>query len=201
VLGALTPLRPYYQRSKFARQLRDLQQRYQAAVDAKDEDAASFALGQLEELAKGTESPLERAERFVHPWVAVVVLPVFALANSGVMLSWDALRNSLYSPVVAGIVVGLVLGKFAGIFLFAWTAARLGWAALPDGITWRHMAGMSFVAGIGFTVSLFIAALSFTDKSTVSEAKIGILLASLISAVGGYLVLRFFSSRNLRNTV
>jgi NhaA family Na+:H+ antiporter len=134
----------------------------------------------------------------VHFWSSFVVLPLFALANAGVLLSWDTLRAAVNSPVLHGILVGLVAGKLIGIFGFSWLATRLGIAVLPSGLRWAHIAGMGLVAGIGFTVSLFITELAFENPLVINEAKIGILMASIASGIIGYVFLRLLSGRSMR---
>lgn len=150
-------------------------------------------LGRIEELARQTESPLERLERMVHPWASYLVLPVFALLNAGVALSGEFMRQAFNSPVTLGVTLGLIVGKAAGVTGFAWLAVRLGWAVLPGGVAWRHIVGAGLIGGVGFTVALFITGLAFTDKALIEEAKVGVLCASLIAALGGYLFLRLVS--------
>jgi NhaA family Na+:H+ antiporter len=126
------------------------------------------------------ESPLERLETSLHPWVAFAVMPLFALANAGVHIEPPA----LLTPVALAVAAGLVLGKPLGIVGFSWLAVRLGMARLPDGINWRVLAGAGCLAGIGFTMSVFIASLAL-EGELLYEAKIGILAASAVSAVLG----------------
>src|SRR5215212_1711246 len=116
-------------------------------------------------------------------------MPVFALANAGVPLG-GGLGEALTSPVSLGIVAGLVLGKQLGVTLFAWLTVRSGVSELPRGIGWRHVYGAGWLAGIGFTMSLFISDLAFPDSSLVEVAKLGILAASLIAGVVGWTILR-----------
>jgi Na+:H+ antiporter, NhaA family len=116
-------------------------------------------------------------------------MPIFALANAGVPLGGDIV-GALASPVTLGIVLGLVVGKQLGISLFAWLAVRSGVAELPEGISWLHVYGAGWLAGIGFTMSLFITDLAFSEDSLVENAKLGILGASLIAGVVGWMILR-----------
>lgn len=133
---------------------------------------------------------VERWQYLLHPVSAYVVLPVFALANAGVDLRGGVLGDALSSRVGIGVAVGLVLGKPLGILLASVLAVRLGVARLPAGARWAHVAGVGAVAGIGFTVSLFIAGLSFPDAALMTdEAKVGILVASLLAAAIGALCL------------
>ena len=116
-------------------------------------------------------------------------MPLFALANAGVSLG-GSLAEALTSPVALGIVAGLVVGKQLGITLFAWLAVKSGLSELPGGITWRHVYGAGWLAGIGFTMSLFITDLAFSNSALVNTAKLGILAASLIAGVVGWTILR-----------
>jgi NhaA family Na+:H+ antiporter len=118
-----------------------------------------------------------------------LIMPLFALGNAGVVLGGD-LAATLLNPVSLGIVAGLVVGKQLGITLFAWLAVKSGLSGLPEGITWRQVYGVGWLAGIGFTMSLFIADLAFTDSSFVDTAKLSILAASLIAGLVGWTILR-----------
>jgi Na+:H+ antiporter, NhaA family len=132
----------------------------------------------------------ERLEHVLHPWTGFVVLPVFALANAGVVLSLDDLADSFASRVTLGIILGLVLGKIVGITGATLLARRAGLGALPAGVSTRQLVAVSAVAGIGFTVSLFVTSLAFTSSALVAEAKIGILAASILAAFVAFVVLR-----------
>jgi NhaA family Na+:H+ antiporter len=138
---------------------------------------------------------VERIQSRLHPFSAYVVLPVFALANAGVNLRGGVLAEAATSVVALGIGAGLVIGKPVGIVLAAFIAVRTGMARLPDRTNWAMVTGVGSVAGIGFTVSLFIAGLSFPGNQLLTdEAKVGILFASALSAVIGALLLVFFST-------
>jgi NhaA family Na+:H+ antiporter len=139
----------------------------------------------------GENSPLNRLEHALAPWVAYLILPLFGFANAGVALGLGALGLTL--PLA--VALGLFLGKQAGIFSAIWLCDRLGFAARPAGCGWRHIYGLSLLCGIGFTMSLFIGALAFAGRPELAEqAKAGILLGSLISALAGYFVLRIPAS-------
>ncbi len=118
--------------------------------------------------------------------VAYGVMPIFALANAGVQFG----GGDIGDPVSLGIIAGLVLGKQLGVTFFTWLNVRLGLASLPSGVTWRHIYGVGWVSGIGFTMSLFISGLAFGPSELLSTAKVGILAASVIAGVGGWLILR-----------
>lgn len=141
------------------------------------------------------EAPLQRIEHSLHPWVIYFIMPVFALSNAGIILSSN-LPEIVSHPVSAGIIFGLVLGKVLGITLFSWIGCKMGVASLPKGITFTHITGVAFLAGIGFTMSLFIAGLAFSDPEYVGASKIGILLGSLLSGIAGYVILRIFLTGN-----
>jgi Na+:H+ antiporter, NhaA family len=147
------------------------------------------ALHALNHAAYKLEPPLHELEHALNPWVVFAIMPIFALANAGVQLG-GGIADALTSPVAFGIVAGLVLGKQLGITLFAWLAVKSGVSELPRGVGWRHVYGAGWLAGIGFTMSLFISDLGFSDASLVDEAKLGILAASLIAGVVGWTILR-----------
>ena len=132
--------------------------------------------------------PLITLEHALAPWVLLAVVPIFALANAGVALG-GAGGPSLGGPVVLGIVAGLVLGKPLGVLGMAWLAMRLGWAERPADVTWTHLAAAGMLTGIGFTMSLFIGQLAFGPGPLLESAKLGVLAASALSAVGAGAVL------------
>jgi len=130
-------------------------------------------------------------EEYFHPILVWMVLPLFAFFNAGVQFS-GRFFDALFHPVSLGIILGLVVGKQIGITFFAWLAVRSGQATLPEGVSWRLVYGTSWLAGIGFTMSLFIASMAFADPILVSIAKVGILVGSLICGIVGYLLLRLW---------
>ncbi|MGA0237279.1 MAG: Na+/H+ antiporter NhaA [Acidimicrobiales bacterium] len=134
-------------------------------------------------------SVADRLEDLLHPFSSFLIVPVFALANAGIEISGDSIRGAVTSDVTIGVVVGLVLGKLVGVSVFTWAAVRTGVSSLPRGATMTHVVGLAAIAGIGFTVSLFITNLAFEDASLIEEAKLGILAASLLAAIVGVLVL------------
>lgn len=146
------------------------------------------------------ESPLDRMESSLHPLVSFLIMPLFALTNAGVSLRGFQARSMLH-PAFAGVALGLVLGKPLGITLFSWMAVRLRWAEMPHGVTWKHLHAASWVAGIGFTVSIFIAGLAFGGGQPYTEARIAILLASCSAAVLGSALLTLASRSGAANTL
>ena len=148
------------------------------------------AIYALEEACGDAETPLARLEHALHKPVAFLIVPVFALANAGVEVS-AGFGAVVASPLTLGIVLGLVVGKPIGITALAWLAVRSGLAALPDGVGWKQVMGISALCGIGFTMSIFIATLAFPgDPDLLDAAKLGILLGSLVAGVVGWVALR-----------
>ncbi len=191
ILAMLTPSRPYYTDEDFDATLERLRMEYTLARADGDHDRMQQALAQIEDLTAGMESPLDRLEHRLAPWTAFLIVPIFALANAGVAVSGEMLREAFSSPVTLGVAAGLVLGKPIGIFLTSWLCVRLGFAQLPANTSFRQILGAGMIAGIGFTVALFIAGLSFDNPAHLDEAKVGILSASLLAGLlgTGYLLL------------
>jgi len=129
-----------------------------------------------------------RLEHALIPWNRYLIMPAFALANAGAALGGGAAR-SVVAPVSLGVICGLVIGKPIGIVLFSWLATRTRLAAMLDGIGWRQIVGVGMLGGIGFTMSLFIANLAFGDGTALETAKVGILAASVTSAIAGVVIL------------
>ena len=154
------------------------------------------SLQALEAATERVETPLQRIERSLHPWVIFAIMPLFALANAGVPLG-EGLSKTLIHPVSLGIIAGLVVGKQVGVVLFAWLAVKSGLAEMPAEVSWSQIYGVSWLAGIGFTLSLFIADLAFPGDPLLDVAKVGILAASLTAGITGFLILRVVSSSRL----
>jgi len=140
--------------------------------------------------ARGTVSTVERLEHDLHPLTAFLVVPVFALANAGVTVHAAALTEPGAPAVFAGLVAGRIVGKPVGILLAVWLAVRLGLGAVPSGAGMRHLAGVATVAGIGFTVPLFVADLAFPGGEFEAAVKLGLLAASVVAGLAGVLILR-----------
>jgi NhaA family Na+:H+ antiporter len=148
-------------------------------------------------LARESVSVVSWLEHLLHPWTSFVIVPLFALANAGVPLSSSALSAAASSPIAYGVLLGLVVGKVVGISAFSWLAVRLRVGLLPDGVRWSGIVGVGLIAGIGFTVSIFVTGLAFDDVALQDEAKIAILFAAVIASVAGaFVVMR--SARSSR---
>jgi NhaA family Na+:H+ antiporter len=137
----------------------------------------------VEDVLARAHSPLHDIEHSLAPYVAFGIMPVFAFCNAGVALGGDA--AALIGPVSLGAALGLLLGKPIGVAGFAWLAVRTGLTRLPEGASWSGLIGVGLLAGIGFTMSLFIASLAFPDPAMLSQAKMGVLCASVIAALVG----------------
>jgi len=147
-------------------------------------------------LSEDVQSPLHRFEHSLQPYVAFLIMPIFALANAGVQLQSN-LFASLLTPVALGIGLGLIIGKQAGILLTTWIAVKANIAALPKGVTWKMVYGTSWLCAIGFTMALFIANLAFNEAHILDIAKISILTTSAVSGVIGYLLLKMSSKSSI----
>ena len=192
LLALMVPARRELDAPTFARKVRDLLHVFGRDVQPGRREPTSDqrdAIHSLEVACERVETPLARMEHTLHPWVAFAIVPLFALANAGVVLG-DNLAAALTDTVTLGIVLGLTVGKAVGVTAFAWMAIKVGWAALPEGVTWRHIVGVACLCGIGFTMSLFIGSLAFGEGDLLNRAKTGILLASLLSGLAGWLLLR-----------
>ncbi len=180
-LGLLTPARPLQseaQSREFAAWLRDKPEVFPADIRF-----ASFHMRESISLA-------ERLESAIHPITSFIIIPIFALANAGVELSGESLRDAATSRITLGVVLGLVVGKTVGVTLFSLAATRTGLATMPRGMGTRQLLGLSMIAGIGFTVSLFVTGLAgFETQLEIDDAKIGILFASAVAATAGLLIL------------
>ena len=171
----------------------NLPQEWRSEPDARRQ----ATINTLEVVSERMRSPAQRLERDLNPWTTYLILPLFALANAGVALSARASDGaappSLLNPVALGILCGLVLGKPLGVSLFSWLAVRLGLAELPSGVGWPQMLSASWLAGIGFTISLFINNAAFGGSALQTTAKLAILASALLAAALGWGFLRLTS--------
>jgi len=143
----------------------------------------------MEEVSDKVQSPLQRLENTLHDWVIYFIMPIFALANAAVVFESNIL-DSLLSPVSIAVAVALIVGKSFGITLASWISVKMGIAALPENTTWKEIFGVAILGGIGFTMSLFVSNLAFTDVELIDQAKIGIFFGSIMSGVIGYFFLK-----------
>lgn len=160
------------------------------------EPAQYKVIEEISWLTGAAKTPLQSLEHQLHPWVAFLVMPLFAFSNAGIELSPEVFNSTFFEGVSVGVLTGLVVGKFLGVMFVCWVMIRLRVAALPDGWRWGHLYGIALLAGIGFTMSLFITSLAFTDSALIliTEAKVGIFIASIVSGIAGYAVLSKIST-------
>jgi Na+:H+ antiporter, NhaA family len=190
ILGFVVPTTAPFSIQEFHEVASTLAVRFSKALAEGDEKTAKNLLGSFEALVQSTESASERLTRQLNDWVSFLVLPLFALANAGVTFSGGIARELLTSRIAWGILVGLVLGKPLGVWGFSKLAVRWRLAQLPNAVNWRQIGAVGMLAGIGFTVSIFISSLAFENDSHVAQAKTAVLAASVLSGVLGYVALR-----------
>lgn len=191
LLAMMIPVRSRIDKSDFLRETKH-------AVERLENDDATAAENELihhvAAVTEDAQSPLHRMEHALQPFVAFLIMPVFALANAGVALQGD-IAASLASPVALGVGLGLIIGKQAGIFGTTWLAVRTGVAVLPSGVSWPMIYALTWLCAIGFTMALFIAGLAFTDPATMDVAKIAILAASTVAGVAGMVLVKKITRR------
>ncbi len=200
VVAMTIPARPKVGPSRLLRQLsrlgRRLEVRRRREPDVLGDQRQHALVQRIQDSARRATTPLQRWEHLLERPVALLVLPVFALANAGVPLGWDGLGDSLTQPVTLGVALGMVLGKFVGITGMCWLGLRLKLGSLPQGVRLREVAGVGLLGGMGFTMAIFIASLGFEQApDTLYQAKAGILFGSLVAGVAGYLWLRRVASQ------
>ena len=199
ILGALSvPATPKYDPERFSGQVRELMLRFDASHEPgksiMTNDKLRAVVQTLENGVHSVEAPLQRLEHVWHMPVAYLVIPIFALANAGIPLTFGSLGETLAHPVMLGVSLGLVLGKFIGITGASWLVLKLGIAVLPKNTRFIQIAGVSLLAGIGFTMSIFVAQLGFAhNEELLLMAKTGILAASILAGVVGFIWLYMVS--------
>jgi NhaA family Na+:H+ antiporter len=186
LLSFTIPARTFLKKSEFIAQSRRLLDRLEKALPHSSEEHS--IVHTLEQKAEMADSPLHRIESGLQPWISFLVMPLFALANAGVDVI-HSLAGALKHPLSYGIVLGLLAGKPAGIWLGSVLAAKTGIALPPANVTWRQIFGAACLCGIGFTMSLFVAGLAFDDESLLSISKLAILGASVLSGIFGCIAL------------
>ncbi len=189
LFGLLTPAEPFHDPSRLGEGVEEFVEQFEANDHRVPHHVAAYV--------RESASPLDRIEHSLTEWVAFVIVPIFALANAGVSLSIDGLDVNVF----AGVFFGLVLGKLVGVVAFTWLAVRLGVGRLPERTTWAHVVGIGASAGIGFTVALFVASLSFDEPDLLRSAKIGILAASTVAGFLGFGLLRRAASESAAEVV
>jgi Na+:H+ antiporter, NhaA family len=192
-VGLLVPTRAFYDPARFAAAAGPLVDRIQTTVDdsvvtAEEATANAADIEELVRLAHESLSPMDRIAHALEPWVAFVIVPVFALANAGVRLV-DG-DGTFETNVILGVALGLLVGKPIGVLAASWFAVKTGIGRLPTGAGWPHMAALGVCAGIGFTVALFVTSISFDNADLTDSAKIGVLCGSLAAGLLGYVALR-----------
>jgi len=190
-LGLLAPARPYYDRQDFEKRAGTIMERFSTDVsDDHPREHADHLTLLMSKVAGESVAPLIRMEHLLAGWSSFVIIPIFALANAGVDFRGVDIVDAVTSAVSLGVGGGLVLGKVLGVSVASYVAVRFGLGKLPPGTTWRHVVGLAAVAGIGFTVSMFVTGLAFTDPAVADLAKVGIFAGSLVAAAIGTFVLR-----------
>lgn len=192
LLATVIPVRPFFTPAQFERHIEDLLNALRS--DRRDPTTPDDPLtnrrmagiaAAVERSARAVQSPLQRIEHGLNPWVTFAILPIFALSNAGIDLGSVKWAAALAERTTIGIFLGLALGKVIGIAGASWLGVKLGLCKLPAGVDWRHVVGAAWLGGIGFTMSLFISQLAFDDAALVEQGKLGILLGSLVSAIAG----------------
>jgi len=193
LLAFAIPSRTAIDQHEFLAHCRAVLNHFEKAAETEPFDVLSdieqqTAVEALETACERVQPPLQRLEYALHPWVTFLIMPLFALANAGVSLS-SYPGKIMAQPITLGIVLGLVFGKPIGVTLASWFAVRLGLASLPENVSWRHIQGAGWLAGIGLTMSLFMTGLAFTDDAQLTAAKLGILIASFCAGITGSVIL------------
>ena len=182
-IGLITPVHPFQSAEvagEEAKRIADL-----APDGSDDEDRNASYWREIAQISREAISPLDRVEHALHQYSSFIVLPLFALANAGILLTGSTLSAAAESPVAPAVALGLVFGKIIGLSVGSLAAVATGLARLPGGVSWAHIVGAGAIAGIGFTVSLFISELAFDDPELANASRIGILFGSVIAAIVG----------------
>ena len=198
ILAAMAiPSRPSFSPESFYKNMQDLTTKFKEHKwddDLQLHDQQKIILHKMESKIHHIQAPLSRMEHGLHLPISLIVIPLFALANAGIAIDFGSIDTAILEPVTMGVMLGLVVGKVVGITGVSFIVIKLGFAKLPDGSTFSQLFGVSLLAGIGFTMSIFIANLAWPGNAELLlQAKIGILLASIFAGVGGYLWLRYIA--------
>ncbi|NOY70958.1 MAG: Na+/H+ antiporter NhaA [Gammaproteobacteria bacterium] len=201
VITALTiPARPKYDPTLFSQHVKDLIKRFDASYrpgeSIMNNQEQRAIVQTLENGVHQVGTPLQRLEHNMHMPVAFIVIPLFAFINAGIPIDFSTIGETISHPITVGVMTGLIVGKFLGIAGLSWLAIKMGLARLPEGISMMQISGVALLAGIGFTMSIFIAELGFAGQpESLLMAKTGILFASVIAGVAGYLCLLLSSKK------
>ncbi|MEN6374310.1 MAG: Na+/H+ antiporter NhaA [Smithella sp.] len=206
-LAIAIPSRPSHTPHQFDKRVDELKQAFLATTiceDCSEHPLKNISMTEIaeeiESSAKAVQSPLQRLEHILSPWVTFGVIPLFAAANVGVSFSMPGIWQVMNNTVVLGVVIGLVAGKFIGIAGMSWLTVKAGIAHLPAGVGWSHLMGAAWLGGIGFTMSLFISRLAFADdQALLKAATFGILISSVIAAGIGLMWLLVVTRRRMPN--
>jgi Na+:H+ antiporter, NhaA family len=189
-LGFLTPAHPYFKPKQFDARARAILDQFPLEPDSPSaQERAEHEVVEMIQTAQESISPLSRMEENLVGWSSYLIVPLFALANAGVDFRDTSIGETATSAIALGVALGLIVGKVVGISLFTFLAVRFGMGKLPVGTNWNHIIGLAAVAGIGFTVSLFVAGLAFDDPHQIELAKVGIFIGSFVSGILGALIL------------
>ncbi len=191
------PKRASHDFATYTKELLDEYEHYPACDEYILHERQKAILLNIQDSIDGVQSPAARLEHELHLPVALIIIPLFALANAGIAIDFSSIGETIQTPVSLGIMIGLVLGKVLGIFGVSWLAIKKGIAKLPEGATMSQLFGVSFLGGIGFTMSIFVADLAFKgNDEMIFQAKVGILAASLFAGLFGYFWLRFVAKKS-----
>lgn len=201
LLAFTIPMRPKYNPAHFLNHINDMVEKikisYQKEENIVINDELRSRVRALEEGVHLVQAPAQVLERTMHLPSAYIIIPVFSLANAGIPIDWSSFNTIFTHPVSMGIAAGLVFGKLIGIAGFSWLAIKMGFTSLPKGVSFKHIIGVALMGGIGFTMSIFIAELGFSNSpKDLLMAKTGILLASVIAGVSGFIWLYLTASKN-----
>lgn len=200
-LAFTIPMRPKFDPTRFLslihNSVAEIKQAYQREHDILRNDDLRAQIRSLGNGVQLVQAPAQILEQKMHLPSAYLIIPIFSLANAGVPIDWSSLGSIIVHPVSMGITTGLVFGKLIGIAGFSWLAVKLGWTTLPKGLNFKHIIGLALMAGIGFTMSIFIAELGFAHHAQdLLMAKTGILIASVLAGGSGFLWLYFTAEKN-----
>jgi NhaA family Na+:H+ antiporter len=198
IVSLFVPARGRYDTDHFLQNVRNITEKFECEEQSCGysillNQEHLYAVQALELACHDVETPLQRLEHALHPWVAFLILPLFAMGNTGLLFRGIVFSEAISNPVIIGIIVGLVFGKPIGIILFSYISVKSGMASLPNEVRWSHILGGAMLGGIGFTMSLFLSELSFSDPHILDYGRIAILTGSILSAIIGMSYLGFIS--------